>query len=452
MSFKRNLFDRLVSWEKDPYRKPLILRGARQVGKTTLVKEFGGNFAQKIFLNLEKKEDKDFFEQNDNTKTIIESLFLRKNLRLDFKNTLLFIDEIQESPKAIQLLRYFYEDFPDLRVIAAGSLLEFALKKVPSFPVGRVEYLYLHPLNFQEYLLATNNDLALEQLNVVPVPSFAHTTLMERFHEYAIVGGMPEILKVYTETKSLTYLPKIYESIIRTYQDDIEKYSSNETERRVIKHIMSVAHGFLEQRIKFQNFGNSNYKSREVGEAFNSLHQAKILRLVFPTTSIEPPLLTDFKKSPRMQFLDTGLLNYMIGIQADMLLYDDLSLLYRGAIIPHLLSQELISLGVTSDELPSFWVREKTQSSAEVDLIIKYKNLLMPVEIKSGSSGSLKSLHQFIDASPHHYAVRMYGGEFKVENATTPAGKQYLLMNLPYYLGTKIHEYIGYFVEGKFQN
>ena len=258
MSFKRILFARLVSWEKDPYRKPLILRGARQVGKTTLVKEFGRNFAQKIFLNLEKKEDRDFFEQNDNTKTIIESLFLRKNLRLDFKNTLLFIDEIQESPKAIQLLRYFYEDFPDLRVIAAGSLLEFALKKVPSFPVGRVEYLYLHPLNFQEYLLATNNDLALEQLNVIPIPSFAHTTLMERFHEYAIVGGMPEILKVYTETKSLTYLPKIYESIIRTYQDDIEKYSSNETERRVIKHIMSVAHGFLEQRIKFQNFGNSN--------------------------------------------------------------------------------------------------------------------------------------------------------------------------------------------------
>ena len=354
MSFKRILLDELIKWENSLYRKPLILRGARQVGKTTLVKEFAKTFTQKIFLNLEKKEDRDFFEQNDNTKIIIESLFLRKNLKLDLKNTLLFIDEIQESPKAIQLLRYFYEDFPELRVIAAGSLLEFALKKVPSFPVGRVEYMYLHPLNFQEYLLATHNELALEQLNYTPIAPFAHKTLMGHFHNYAITGGMPEILKVFTETQSLTYLPKIYEGIIRTYQDDIEKYSSNETDRRVIKHIMAIGHSFLDKRIKFQNFGNSNYRSREVGEAFINLHQAKIVRLVFPTTSIEPPLLVDFKKAPRMQFLDTGLLNYKIGIQADMLLFDDLSFLYRGAIIPHLLTQEIISLGITQTKYPVF--------------------------------------------------------------------------------------------------
>ncbi|MDD4217728.1 MAG: DUF4143 domain-containing protein, partial [Bacteroidales bacterium] len=195
-----------------------------------------------------------------------------------------------------------------------------------------------------------------------------------------------------------------------------------------------------------QNFGNSNYRSREVGEAFRSLNDAKIIQLVYPTTSITPPVIPDLKKSPRLQFLDIGILNHELNIQADMLAFDDFSELYKGALIPQLIFQELLSRNVNTYKKPIFWVREKTQASAEVDLIIPYKDMLIPVEIKSGSTGSLKSLHQFIDRTDHPYAVRMYAGKFVVENAVTPAGKPYLLMNLPYYLGTMLKLYIEYFI------
>ncbi len=381
-------------------------------------------------------------------KSIVESLFLSGNISISsIGETLLFIDEIQESPAAIQMLRYFYEEFPDLYVIAAGSLLEFTMKKVKSFPVGRVEYLYLHPLNFIEYLEAIDHRAALEQIKKVPVEPFAHTILLGLFNKYSIVGGMPEVISNFIEKDSLTELPKVYESIWGTYRNDVEKYASNETERKVIKHIMSTAHNYMDQRIKFQNFGQSNYRSREVGEAFRSLDDAKIIQLIYPTTDVEIPVKPNLRKSPRLQFMDTGLINNELGIQAEMLSLKDLSNSYKGAIIPHLIMQELITLNTFNDKKPHFWVREKKQSSSEVDLVYTYKDLVIPIEIKSGSEGTLKSLHQFVEHCNHPYAVRMYAGKFEVVRTKTPGGKPYLLMNMPYYLGTKIPEYIEYFIE-----
>ncbi len=447
MIFKRTIEKDLNDWKNSTSRKPLIIRGARQVGKTTLIKLFAKTYKNQIILNLEKKIDAAFFEKYDDVKTIIEALFLSNNIpSAEIGNTLLFIDEIQESPKAIQLLRYFYEDLPDLHIIAAGSLLEFAIKKVKSFPVGRIEYIYMHPLNFLEYLGAIDHKMAIEHLNQIPIQSFAHGVLLKLFNNYAIIGGMPEVIKEYIEKKSLIDLPKIYESIWGTYRDDVEKYTSTNTEKNVIKHIMSTAHLSIDQRIKFNNFGQSSYKSREAGEAFRNLEDAKIIRLIYPTTDVEPPVKPDLKKSPRLQFLDTGIINHLLGIQADMLALEDLNTTYKGAIIPHLITQELISLDSTTNKKPNFWVREKKQSSSEVDLVYAYGNKLIPVEIKSGSAGSLKSLHQFIIQSNHPYAVRMYAGEFRVEKSVTPQGVPYLLMNLPYYLGTKLPEYIEYFV------
>lgn len=163
MNFERHITSYLENWKRGKDRKPLILRGARQVGKTTLVKEFAQSYDFFISLNLEKAADKEFFTAYDDVNTIVESLFLSNDLTPDQqKNTLLFIDEIQELPKAIQLLRYFFEEVPNLHVIAAGSLLEFAMKEVQSFPVGRVEFLYLYPLNFEEYLQAINHSMAFE--------------------------------------------------------------------------------------------------------------------------------------------------------------------------------------------------------------------------------------------------------------------------------------------------
>jgi uncharacterized protein len=448
MIFRRKILMDLEAWEKDTNPKPLIIRGARQVGKTTLIEEFSKKYKFRILLNLEKSSDIAYFNNYNEAKPIIESLFLSKNISISsIDDTLLFIDEIQESPKAIEMLRYIYEEFPELNVLAAGSLLEFAMKKVKSFPVGRVEYLYMHPLNFQEYLEAINHQAALNQLNKIPCEPFAHNVLTGLFNRYAIVGGMPEVINKLIEKNSITELPKVYNSIWNTYKNDVEKYTSNDTERKVIKHIMSIAHLYIDQRIKFQNFGQSKYKSREVGEAFRNLDDAKIIQLIYPTTNFEIPVKPDLRKSPRLQFLDTGMINNELGIQTEMISFNDLNNSYKGAIIPHMITQELISLNTFSYKKPYFWVREKKQSSAEVDLIFTYRSKVIPIEIKSGNEGTLRSLHQFVERSDHPYAVRIYAGEFKIIKTKTTGGKPYLLMNLPYYLGTKIPEYIEYFVE-----
>lgn len=448
MAFKRNVEDHLHRWQSNASRKPLIIRGARQVGKTTLIRDFARSYTHAIVLNLEKAADRRYFDNFDDVHTITEALFLAYGIPSSaISSTLLFIDEIQESPKAIQLLRYFYEEIPALHVISAGSLLEFAMQKVHSFPVGRVEFLYLFPLNFGEYLEATGKQPLLEQLKLVPVKPAAHEALMDAFHRYAIIGGMPEVVKTDIEQRSLSDLSAIYESIWGTYKNDVEKYTSNDTERKIIRHLMDTAPLYLDQRVRFQGFGNSNYRSREVGEAFRTLDEAKIIRLIYPTTDLQPPVKPDLKKAPRLQFLDTGLVNHSLRIQAEMLAMSDLNSAYKGAVIPHLITQELISLQNTSPHTPNFWVREKKQSSAEVDLLYSYKQLTIPIEIKSGSTGSLKSLHQFIEAAEHPYAVRMYAGAFKVEKALTPNKKPYLLMNLPYYATTSLLKYIEWFVQ-----
>ncbi len=435
-------------WKKSSTRKPLILRGARQVGKTTLIKRFARSYKYHIILDLEKKNHREFFNRSPDSKTLIESLLLSRNISAEaLSNTLLFIDEIQELPKAIQFLRFFYEDHPYLHVIAAGSLLEFAMRDIKSFPVGRIEYLYLHPLNFGEYLGAIQHDMAITQLDNVPVREYAHSILLELFNQYALIGGMPEIIKIFLNKKSLSGLPRVYGSIWGTYQDDIRKYASNKTESRVIKHIISSAPVYLDKRIKFQNFGNSNYRSREVGDAFRTLDEAKIIQMIYPSTDLEIPVRPDLRKSPRMQFLDTGLINHALGIQAGMIGMVDLSTAYKGCIIPHIITQELISINTLQYKKPNFWIREKKQSTAEVDLILDHEGIVFPVEIKSGSAGSLKSLHQFVDRSSHPYAVRMWAGEYSIQEARTPAGTPYYLMNLPYYLGTKIYKYLDHFMQ-----
>ncbi len=448
MNFKRHASSYLKTWKSSKYRKPLVLRGARQVGKTTLIKEFANSFKHFISLNLEKPTDTSFFESYDDVGTLVEALFL--NYRINPKelgDTLLFIDEIQELPKAIQSLRYFYEEVPQLNVVAAGSLLEFAMKDVASFPVGRIENLHLYPLNFQEYLEAIKHPIAVEELNLVPLRPVAHKVLLDLFHRYAIIGGMPEIVRTDIENETLAALPKFYESIWGTYKNDVEKYASNPKERTIIKFIMETAPLYMDQRVKFQNFGNSGYGSRDVAKAFRNLDLAKIIQIIYPTTDMERPIKPDLRKSPRLQFLDTGLVNYTIGIQAELLSMEDLSPAFKGAMIPHIITQELISLNTIKNIKPHFWVRDKKQATAEVDLLFQYADKVIPIEVKSGATGSLRSLHQFMDRSNHPYAVRMYAGEFKIQKSITFNGTPFILMNLPYYLGTKLPEYIEYLLE-----
>ncbi|MBK6966063.1 MAG: ATP-binding protein [Bacteroidales bacterium] len=446
MNLKRKAYQKLLKWKSNPARKPLLIRGARQVGKSTLVQEFAREFRYFISLNLEKREHQRWFEELDSIKDIMEVIALQFDIPIQEEPVLLFIDEIQESPKAIQQLRYFYEEMPGLYVIAAGSLLEFALRKVPSFPVGRVEQMVLHPFDFEEFLMALDHKQALDQFNSIPVKPLAHELLMKLFHIYAIIGGMPEIVKQYVTQQSMADLGPIYEALWQGYKDDVEKYAANTTERKVIRHVIDAA-PLEKDRIKFEGFGRSAYRSREVGEALRALDLARIVRLIYPVISTELPMIEDIKRSPRLQFLDTGLLNYTLHIQAEMMLVEDFNDFYKGKIIQHLITQELQARFDAPSYKPNFWVREKVNSNAEVDLVYQHHKYLIPIEIKAGEQGRLRSLHQFVDESNHPYAVRLLANKLSVETAKTPGGKPYMLMNLPYYLGNKLPEYVSWFIE-----
>ena len=447
MKIQRKSYIKLLEWKGNPDRKPLLLRGARQVGKTTLVREFSKEFTHYIELNLERDLDVNLFQTDDIDK-LLNAAFLLKGIQPSKSSTLLFIDEIQESPKAIQLLRYFYEEKPDIFVVAAGSLLEFALSKVPSFPVGRIEYLYLHPLNFEEFLGAIGNQVALDVLQSIPVPDYAHSILLNLFNEYAVIGGMPEVVKNYVKDKNIANLSKTYNRLWQSYKDDVAKYASSEIDRKIIRHVIEMA-PYETDRIKFEGFGKSNYKSREVGEALRALDLAKIVQLIYPTTTVESPITPDLKKRPRLQFLDTGMLNQILLLQGEMILLKDLNDFHRGKIIQHLVSQELISIHDEMPYKPHFWVREEKDSNSEVDIVYQFRKYIFPIEIKSGKQGTLRSLHQFVERTNHSYAVRLFAGEFSIEEAKTPGGKPYYLMNLPYYLASKLPEYLAYFLNEK---
>lgn len=446
MKFDRKLFDYLIKWKESPNRKPLIIRGARQVGKSTLVSQFGASYTHFITLNLEKKEYRRIFEQIEKTSSILNAIFLQTNTPKDGRPTLLFLDEIQEAPRAIQQLRYFYEEHPDLHVVAAGSLLEFALRDVGSFPVGRVEQVVLYPFDFEEYLGALGLQQAIEALNTIPIPEYAHDTLMGHFQDYIIIGGMPEIIQRFVADNSMANLPSIYDNLWQSYRDDLEKYARNAKERNVIRYLMETASS-EQDRISFAGFANSNYNAREVREAFRALDLAKIIQLIYPTTSLQPPLIPNHKRKPRLQFLDTGLLIHSLGLQVDMLKINQFNQFFRGRIVQHLMVQEIMAQFKSPAYKPMFWVREKAGSTSEVDIVLQSGQYIIPIEVKSGKKGKLRSLHQFIERTNHSYGVRLLANHFAVEKATTSNGVPYTLMNLPYYLANKMPEYLKWFLE-----
>ncbi len=448
--FKRKLLLELEKWRQNIPRKPLVIRGARQVGKTTLVNQFAAQYEQYIYLNLELSEDKEPFENFTSIENLINTLFFLKNKTLAKKSTtLLFIDEIQEVPKALNILRYFYELAPEISVIAAGSMLETLFDKNISFPIGRVEYKVIRPVSFPEFLSAIGENAALEQLTQVPVAAFAQSKLLSLFHTYALIGGMPEIVQHYATHKDLVALGPIYDSLISGYMDDVEKYAKSNAQILHIRHCIQNSFAQAGKRIKFEGFGNSAYKSREMGESLRTLQKALLMQLVYPCTSASLPMVPDIKKSPRLQILDTGLLNYFVGIQKEIIGTNDLNSIYQGTLIEHLIGQELLAFQYNALSALHFWVREKKESTAEVDYLFQYDGLIIPIEVKSGKEGTLKSLHSYMDIAPHNFAIRFYAGALNITDAITQNGKQYKILNLPYYLGSQIEQYFAWFIKPK---
>lgn len=444
--FKRNIIAELENWSVKTDRKPLVIRGARQVGKTTVVNQFAKRFDQYIYLNLELPNDRQPFEQFNTIEALVQALFFLKNKTLSKKsNTLIFIDEIQEVPQALNILRYFFESEPEIAVVAAGSMLETLFNKNVSFPVGRVEYKVLRPASFPEFLAAIGESTALDYLETVPAPQFTHTKLLQLFHTYALIGGMPEVVNSYSLNKDFTALQSIYESLIIAYLDDVEKYAATNSQVQYIRHAIRASFSQAGKRIKFEGFGNSSYRSRDMSEALRTLENALLIQLLYPSTGTQLPLLPDHKKSPRLQILDTGMLNYFAGIQKEILGTADLNKVYQGTMIEHLVGQELLASQYNALSSLNFWVREKPTSSAEVDFVWPFDGKLIPVEVKSGTEGKLKSLHLYMDLVSHQMALRFYAGELAITEAVTPSGKKYHLLNLPYYLVSQTDRYLQWF-------
>lgn len=437
--FERNVLTELRQWAARPGHKPMVLRGARQVGKTTLVNQFAAEYEVYLKLNLEKAVDRQLFETDASMDELVTTIYLLNNQERRAVPTLLFIDEIQNSPRAVAMLRYFYEEVSGIDVIAAGSLLENLIDKHITFPVGRVEYMAVRPCSFNEFLGAVGENAlkTAQQRGAVPAP--LHNKMMRLFNTYTLTGGMPEVVNSYAEHRDIISLKYIYETLLTGYRDDVEKYSATESMRNVIRHILNAGWIYAAQRITFEKFGNSLYRSREMGEAFRTLEKTMLLELAYPVTSVLVPVAPEPKRSPKLLWLDTGLVNYVGGIQKELVNIPDISDAWMGRIAEQIVGQELLSVDSRFSHKRCFWVNG-TGSEAEVDFVIQFDGKVIPIEVKSGHNSRMRSLHQFMDKAPHDIAVRFWGGPFSIDPVVTPRGKRFRLFNLPYYYAGQINE------------
>jgi len=444
--FKRQLINDLVAWTKKDDRKPLVLRGARQVGKTTLVLDFAKKYKQFIHLNLENKQEKELFEAAESFESLVDSIFFISRKQKNISPTLLFIDEIQNSGEAIKSLRYFFEKCPEIHVIAAGSLLETTLNNEISFPVGRVEFLPVRPFSFCEYLVAIGESRLLDTIIENNINDFYHGILSAHFQDYTVIGGMPEIVQKYVNTKDLVSLESIYQSLIAGYNDDVEKYATSSAGVNYIRHIIRTGMNYAGQRIKFEKFGESDYRSREMGESFRLLEKTMLIELVYPVSQAVFPLLPNLKKSPRLYWLDIGMVNYATGTQYEVFSAKDISAVWRGISAEIVVGQELLAYETSILGKRYFWTRESKNAVAEVDFLYAFKGKLIPIEVKSGEKGTLKSLHAYMDSAPHSVAIRIWNKKLSSDEITLPSGKTYTLLSIPYYLISRFDGILGGYI------
>lgn len=444
--FTRDLIQQLKQWRDNPRRKPLVLRGARQVGKTTLVKEFGKEFDSFIALNLER-DDAELFRRYNNVNDIWQFLCFKNHIVQDkSKRVLLFIDEIQEEPNAVAMLRYFYEDLPWVYVIAAGSRLQSLMKQQVSFPVGRVEYLTLRPCSFVEYINAKEGEQWADMLRNVAVPEYMHEEMISAFNTYALVGGMPEAVDEYLEHHDLERLSPIYSSLIRGYNEDAEKFAKNPEQVRILRHILGAAWLSAAETITFAGFGNSGFTSTQIHYGMDLLERAYLLSLDYPITTTSAPALPATRRSPKLIMVDTGLTNFMAGIQLEYLQNKNLLDTWRGRSAEHIVAQELrVVLDRHYREHQYFWIRDKKGSSAELDFVWQEGTDIIPIEVKSGTNAHLRSLHTFVNSSDRSVvAIRIWNGSLAVQDIETPMPEKraFRLINVPFYYAGQLDKVI----------
>lgn len=404
----RNIDKELIAWKDDPMRKPLLLRGARQVGKSSAVRHFGKGFQHFAEINFERhKAAKSFFVGDIDAHLIAQKIGSYINVPIEEGKTLLFLDEIQECPEAIMALRFFKEDYPELHVIAAGSLLEFTLQDLPTFGVGRIHSLFMYPMTFDEFLGANHEEGLIRMRNEAnyahPLDQAFHEKLIEYFRIYLLVGGMPEAVLAWTMTRDFNRCRSILCDIALTYEDDFSKYKKRVNPELLRATMRGICH-LPGEKMSFKKI-SSDYRSAQIREAIRLLTLAGIVTPVIASSGNGIPLDAEAnEKSMKVLFLDPGLMLSVLQLEGNL----------SQQLIEHIMAgspQELVNRGGLTEMVAGlelmrnkpciqrqrmfFW--EKTGNSiAEIDYLEIHKLKITPIEIKSGTQGGMKSLWLFM--------------------------------------------------------
>ena len=475
------MYQRLLI-EKLSRNSPFCIFGAKGVGKTTIIRDFAGKFSNWINLDLETAPDRAIFQDEVAAEETLMAISFLKGKEIRGTGTLIVLDELCKCPEAIRWVsgqverktsakgdvgtREWFETKGPL-VVATSSILTKDMAMLVDSETGTMQPHYLYPFSFEEFLMAMDDRPSLEAFREVPVPYYAYENLLNYFHLYALIGGMPEITSEYAANRHLTGLKKIYEKIEDRFISCLPDVTAGAKSRDLAVKVLQNTYPYAATRISFNRFGNLEKGSRDIGKAFKALERAFFLQMILPVTASTLPMTPDTLKFPRLHLLDTGLVNYFSGIQKPLFQSHDMNAIFEGQIARQVVGQEILASGNTDDqdhsykselpgqqirvlhnELPSlnFWTRDKAQSTAEVDFVIPFNDLLIPVVVRSGEPGRLRSLHQFIDAAPHAYAVRLFARKLSIQQTQTIRGKQFFLLNLPYFLAGKIKDHLKGFI------
>ncbi len=409
--YNRNIDRELLVWKDEENRKPLLLRGARQVGKSSSIRKLAEKFDNFLEINFEKNRNLyHFFEGDLDVKKICANLSIHFQKPIIPNKTLLFLDEIQACPNAISALRFFYEDYPELHVIAAGSLLEFALEELPSFGVGRISSMFMYPFSFAEFMSACSNEMLWDEVckssPKKPLSPVFHDKCLEFLKKFLVIGGMPAVVSKFVESKDILACQKELNDLINSLKSDFSKYKPRVPELRIQTAFEAVVH---------QTGGKFNYAKveqlnyRQIKESIELLKKAGLVIPVIHTSANGIPLGAEvnFKKQ-KIILLDTGIFQSLLGLQlSDILFSDDIDIINKGAIAEQFTGLELIknSSPYISENL-YYWAREKVKSQAEVDYVIQQNEKIIPIEVKSGKSGKMQSMHLFLTEKQAKYGVR----------------------------------------------
>jgi len=409
---ERDVDRKLREWSVSDQRMPLLIRGARQVGKTSSVRHLGKSFKYYVEIDLnEHRELHELFSQMLTPQEICLQLSYAVNIPIEAGETLLFIDEIQSCPEATNKLRYFYEQYPELHLIAAGSLLEFVLADIPSFGVGRIRSLFMYPFSFEEFLHANGEDLLVAAYQSAspekPLNTIVHEKILQRFRSFILMGGMPRVVQEYKKTKDLRKCQLVLNDLVVSYKDDFKKYRKRIPEERLTTVLESVARQHS-GRFVYSNV-NDNLSLSQVKITLELLVKAGLVYPVVHSAANGIPLGAETnERYQRMVLFDTGILMRMLGLNlAELFVQGIENLTNKGSLAEVFVANELVK-NSSCFEPPQLycWHREKKDSQAEVDFVVQKGYDIIPIEVKAGTRGSMQSLRIFMEEKRSVYGVR----------------------------------------------